>query len=101
MLFKALAREFGWTPWVSLYAILLVKPEYAEPAAEFETRGDPNREPREFIAARVEMAQALEPQAKIRKVAATLLDLTGSGASWSETGLLSRPAETRVWEPSS
>lgn len=94
--FNALASEFGWTPWVSLFAILLVRPDYAEVDAVFETSGDPQSSSRDSIAARVEMAQALKPQATIRKVAAKLLDLTGAGANWHEAGLLARPAEVRA-----
>jgi hypothetical protein len=95
-LFGAIARAFGWTPWVSLLAILMVRPDYAECGALFETDGDETRESNQAIAARLEMARALETQKNIRAVAGMLRELTAADSAWNDGGLLARPAETRA-----
>lgn len=95
-LFLAIARNLGWTPWVSLMAVLVARPDYADKGALFEARGDETRESKPTIAARLEMARALENQTKVRAVAAMLLELTATNAGWSDTGVLARPAETRA-----
>lgn len=93
--FFAIARSFGWTPWVSLMAILHSCPDYADPGASFEIVGDP-RVSKSDQSARLAMAKALEPQTQLRGVADMLLELTPSGGSWSGGSLFDRPAETRA-----
>lgn len=95
-LFCTLGRGIGWTAWVSLQAILHVRPEYAGLHATFEREGDRSKESQEIIDHRVEMAQAIEAQTKVRDVAGLVLELVGQGAGWRDHGLLSRPAETRA-----
>ena len=43
-LFCALGRGMGWTPWVSLQAILHARPGYADLHAAFERKGDRSKE---------------------------------------------------------
>lgn len=95
-LFCALGRGIGWTPWVSLQAILHVRPDYAGPHATFEREGDRSKESQEVIDHRLEMARAIEAQTKARDLAGLVLELVGQGAGWRDYGLLSRPAETRA-----
>lgn len=94
--FCTLGRGIGWTAWVSLQAILHVRPDYAALHATFEREGDRSKESQEIIDHRVEMAQAIEVQTKVRDVAGLVLELVGQGAGWRDHGLLSRPAETRA-----
>lgn len=95
-LFCALGRGMGWTPWVSLQAILHVRPDYAGLHATFERVGDRSRESQSTIDRRLEMAREIEAHAKVRDVAGLLLELIGQGTEWRDDGLLSRPAETRA-----
>lgn len=95
-LFCALGRGMGWTAWVSLQAILHVRPDYAGPHATFEREGDRSKYSQETIHHRLEMAQAIEAMAKVRDVASLLLELFGQGVGWHDRGLLNRPAETRA-----
>lgn len=95
-LFCTLGRGMGWTAWVSLQAILYVRPDYAGLHATLERAGDRSKESQDTIDHRLEMAQAIEAQIKVREVAGLVLDLVGQGAGWGDHGLLSRPAETRA-----
>lgn len=95
-LFCTLGRGMGWTAWVSLQAILHVRPDYAGPHATFERSGDRSKESQETIDHRLEMAQAIEAQIKVREVVGLVLELVGQGAGRGDHGLLSRPAETRA-----
>lgn len=95
-LFCTLGRGIGWTAWVSLHAILHVRPDYAGLHAMFERAGDRSKESQETIDQRLEMAQAIEAQTKVREVAGLVLELVGQGAGRRDHGLLSRPAETRA-----
>lgn len=94
--FCALGRGMGWTPWVSLQAIIQARPDYADLLTPFERSGDRFREPQETIDAKLALVQAIEPQGEVRTVAGALLELIGSGARWSTDGLLGRPAETKA-----
>jgi hypothetical protein len=94
-LFVSIGRGVGWTPWVSLMAILKARPDYAEPGPIVEPDGDPMKEPRPAIAARLEMASALERKLQARTVAGLLLDVLAPNSGWATDGLLARPAETR------
>lgn len=94
-LFVSIGRGVGWTPWVSLMAILRARPDYAEPGPLVEPDGDPTKEPRPAIAARLEMASTLEGKLQARTVAGLLLDVLAPNSGWATEGLLARPAETR------
>ncbi len=93
-LFCALGRGMGWTPWVSLQAILHARPDYADLHAAFERKGDSSKESQVTIDRRLEMAREIEAQTKVRDVAGLVLELIGAG--WRDDGLLGRPAETRA-----
>ena len=95
-LFCALGRGMGWTPWVSLQAILHARPDYAGLHATFERKGDNSKESQVTIDRRLEMAREIEAQTKVRHVAGLVLELIGQGAGWRDDGLLGRPAETRA-----
>lgn len=95
-LFCALGRGMGWTPWVSLQAILHVRPDYVGLHATFERDGDRSKESQTTIDRRLEMAREIKAHAKVRDVAGLLLELIGHGNSWRDDGLLGRPAETRA-----
>jgi hypothetical protein len=95
-LFCALGRGIGWTPWVSLQAILHARPGYADLRAAFERKGDRSKESHATIDRRLEMAREIEPQTKVRDVAGLVLELIGQGTGWRDNGLLGRPAETRA-----
>lgn len=95
-IFCALGRGIGWTPWVSLQALIHARPDYADVLKSLEPSGDKFRESQETIDSRLALVQAIEPQTKVRAVAGALLELVGSGTRWSTDGLLARPAETRA-----
>lgn len=95
-LFCALGRGMGWTPWVSLQAVLHARPDYASHFASFETAGDRSKDSEVSIDARLQMARKIEAQPKIRDVAGAVLELVRQGNRWSGDGLLDRPAETRA-----
>lgn len=94
-LFCAIGRGLGWTSWTSLMAILQVRPEYAQPQADFEI---PKRQSdsRELVAARTEMGRAIEGQTRVRGLAAMLLELVQPMSGYDDASLLARPAETRA-----
>lgn len=94
-LFCAIGRGMGWTPWVTLFAIIACRPEYAQPRAAFEVE-QKSYDSRELLAARQELADAIEPQTELRAVAAMVLELAGSRAAYGDTSLLQRPAEVRA-----
>ncbi|MBY5415363.1 hypothetical protein [Rhizobium leguminosarum] len=95
-LFCSLGRGMGWTPWISLQAILHVRPDYADLHTTFEREGDRSKESQATFDRRLEMAGAIEAQTNVRDVAGLVLELVGQGAGWRDHGLLSRPAETRA-----
>ncbi|HTU10231.1 MAG TPA: hypothetical protein VMG08_04965 [Allosphingosinicella sp.] len=95
-LFRAIARGMGWTPWVSLLAILKARPDYAEPQATFAVaRRDAGIS--DLVAhARRDMARAIERQIRVRAVAAMLLEVIGPHGGRGTDRLLGRPGETRA-----
>ncbi len=95
-LFCTLGRGMGWTAWVSLQAILHVRPDYAGLHATFERAGDRSNGSQKTVDRRLEMAQAIEAQTKVREVAGLALELVGQSVGWHDHGLLSRSAETRA-----
>lgn len=90
-LFCAIARGMGWTPWVSLHAILHARPDYVDRFVRFESDGAPLHETGSPIDPRLEMARELEGQRKVIDVAGLVLELVQHRGS-----LLDRPAETRA-----
>jgi hypothetical protein len=95
-LFAAIGRGLDWSPWVALQTLLRARPDYADPQATFEKSGDRSKESQTAIDARLEVAKAIEPLREVREVAAILLQLLGTSASWGDESLLSRPAEVRA-----
>jgi hypothetical protein len=94
LLWSMIVRSLGWTPWTKLFGLLLVFPEFADPAARARGPTRNEREPDEVVEARDFLSAGLAGERALRLLAARLLELIDEGRGYGE-GILSRPPDTK------